>query len=69
MLTINFIRALMILSGVGLFKIYNHDFLAWDQGLVLFLIAFFGLVLWEIIEDYVLNAFNPTTDQKSPSNH
>lgn len=65
MLMINLIRALLLLAAVGLYHIYNHDFLTWDQGLVVFCISFFGLVLWEIVEDYVIKAFNRTPDQGS----
>ena len=66
MLMLNFIRALMILSGFGLYHIYNKDFLTWDQGLVIFLIGFFGLMLWEIVEGYVISAFNGEA-QTNPS--
>lgn len=62
MLMINFIRALMALSGAGLYKIYNHDFLSVDQGIVIFGIVFIGLTLLEILERAAIDAVN----QKSP---
>ena len=58
MLILNFIRALLLLAAFGLYHIFNMEFLTWQQGLVIFSIAFFGLTLWEIIEGYVINAFN-----------
>lgn len=60
MLLINFIRSLMLLAAIGLWHIYNMDFLTVDQGIVIFCIAFFGMTLIEIVEDYVVNAFNQT---------
>lgn len=62
MLMINFIRGLFVLAGVSLYQIYNHDFLSADQGLVIFMIAFLGLTLAEIIENAAIEGFN----QKSP---
>lgn len=58
MLLINLIRALMLLAAIGLYHIYNKDFLTADQGLVVFVISFLGLTLIEIIEDYTIKAFN-----------
>ena len=58
MLLINLIRAMLLLAAIGLYHIYNKDFLTWDQGLVVFLISFFGLTLKEIVEDYTIKAFN-----------
>lgn len=58
MLILNLIRAMLLLAGIGLYHIYNKDFLSWDQGLVVFTISFLGLMLWEIIESYVISAFN-----------
>lgn len=58
MLILNLIRAMLLLAAIGLYHIYNHDFLTWDQGLVIFTISFLGLMLWEIIESYVIAAFN-----------
>lgn len=62
MLTINFIRALAILAAVGLFHIYTMEFLSVDEGAVIFLIAFIGITLTEIVLDRVIDMFN----QKSP---
>ncbi len=62
MLTINFLRALAILSGTGLYHIYNKEFLSWDQGLVIFILAFLGLTLLEIVEAAAEEGFN----RKSP---
>jgi hypothetical protein len=62
MLTINGLRAAMILAGISLYNIYNHDFLSWDQGVVIFTIAFLGLTLTEILETVIIDALN----QKSP---
>mgnify|MGYP001212318910 CR=1 FL=1 len=59
MLMINFIRALLLFFAVGLYHIYQKDFLSVWEGGVIFSIAFFGLTLKEIIEDYVERAFNP----------
>lgn len=58
MLILNLIRALLLLAAFGLYHIYNHEFLRWDQGLVFFAICFFGLTLWQIIEAYTVDAFN-----------
>lgn len=58
MLMINFIRGLGLLAGIGLFQIYNKEFFTWDQGLVVFLIGFLGLVLMEIIENAAIEGFN-----------
>lgn len=58
MVILNLIRALLLLAAFGLYHIYNMDFLTWTQGLVIFSISFFGLMLWEIVENYVVNAFN-----------
>lgn len=58
MLILNFIRAMLLLAAFGLYHIYNHEFLSWDQGLVFFTISFLGLMLWEIVESYVITAFN-----------
>ena len=58
MLVINLIRTLAILFGVGLFKIYQKDFLEVDEGIVIFLLAFFGLTLAAIVEDYVFKLVN-----------
>lgn len=62
MLLINFIRSLFILAAIGLYHIYNKDFLTVDQGVVVWGVSFFGLTLWEIVEDYVIEQFN----QESP---
>lgn len=62
MLMINLIRALFILSGFGLYHIYNKEFLSWDQGLVIFLITFFGMTLLAVVENAVVEGFN----QKAP---
>lgn len=62
MLMINAMRGLGILTGVGLYHIYNKDFLSWDQGLVIFLIGFLGLTLMEILESAAIDSFN----RKSP---
>lgn len=68
MLLINLIRALLLLAGIGLYHIYNKEFMTYDQGMVVFVISFFGLILWEILEDYVVKAFNreAPTDSTSP---
>jgi hypothetical protein len=55
---INFLRAFAIFSSIGLYNIYNKTFLTWDQGLVVFSLAFLGLTLYEIVEDYVVKQFN-----------
>lgn len=70
MLILNFIRAMLLLAAFGLYHIYNHEFLTWDQGLVFFTISFLGLMLWEIVESYVINSFNrevQTTHVAAPS--
>ena len=63
MLILNLIRALLIFFGVGLYHIYEKDFLRIDQGVAMFAIIYLGLILRDIIEDYVIRAFNPE-DQK-----
>ena len=64
MLMINFLRALAIFFAVGLYNIYNKTFLTWDQGLVIFAISFLGLMLYEIVEDYVVESFNSKDTQE-----
>lgn len=66
MLMINFIRAMIILASIGLYHIYNKDFLTMDQGVVVFVLSFVGLILIEILQDYTIRMFNPE-DQKDPS--
>lgn len=69
MLLINLIRTLTILFGVNLFHIYIGEQLTVDEGVVVFFIAFFGLVLSDIVEDYTINYFNPNPknrDQQFP---
>ena len=58
MLTINFLRALAVLFGTGLYQIYNKSFLSWDQGLVIFILAFLGLTLLEVVEAAAEDGFN-----------
>jgi len=59
MLILNFIRALLIFFGIGLYRISQMDFLSISEGISLFAIIFIGLMLREIIEDYVVRQFNP----------
>tara|TARA_Y100001001_G_scaffold163782_1_gene193830 strand:+ start:25031 stop:25249 length:219 start_codon:yes stop_codon:yes gene_type:complete len=59
MLILNLIRAVLILFGIGLYHIYEKDFLTIDQGVVIFAITFLGLMLKEVLEDYVVRSFNP----------
>ena len=59
MLILNLIRALLIFFGVGLYHIFQKDFLSIAEGGVIFAIAFFGLMLRDIVEDYVVRQFNP----------
>lgn len=66
MLAINLIRTLAILFAVGLYQIYNHDFLTWDQGLVIFALSFIGLTLTEIVEGYMIDSFNQDPENRRP---
>ena len=66
MLLINLVRALLLLAAIGLYHIYIGDFLAVDEGVVVFCISFFGLVLWEIVENYIVTMFNGE-DRTTPS--
>jgi multisubunit Na+/H+ antiporter MnhC subunit len=59
MLILNLIRAVFILFGIGLYHIYEKDFLSIDQGIVIFMISFLGLMFKEVLEDYVIRGFNP----------
>lgn len=63
MLILNLIRALLIFFGIGLYHIFQKDFLSMTEGGVIFTIAFLGLMLKDILEDYVIRQFNPE-DQK-----
>ena len=65
MLILNLVRALLLLAAIGLYHIYNMEFLTWTQGLVIFSISFFGLTLWEIIEAYMVSAFKRTPRETS----
>ena len=66
MLLINLIRTIAILFAVGLFHIYTGDYLTFDEGVVVFCIAFFGLTIEEIVEKYVIDQFNRDPKSRDP---
>ena len=62
MLMINLLRAGAILAGLAVYQFYTGELLSVDEGLVVFLLGFFGLTLLEVAEDSTVDYFN----RKSP---
>lgn len=58
MLLINALRAFTVFAVFGLYNAYLKTPITWDQGLGIFSLVFVALMLYEIVEEKLIDSFN-----------